>query len=66
MGGIKKQNNKKGLATDVHRYTQMGEFSFGKERDDLSEKIIGASFRVQNNLGTGFLEKVINSRIKEK
>ncbi|MCK5707942.1 MAG: GxxExxY protein [Candidatus Aureabacteria bacterium] len=29
-----------------------------KGRDDLSEKIIGAAFRVQNSLGTGFLEKV--------
>lgn len=28
------------------------------KRDELSEKIIGAAFEVQNSLGAGFLEKV--------
>ncbi len=45
-----------------HRCTQIdtdgGSLVLEEERDDLSERIIGASFRVQNSLGTGFLEKV--------
>ena len=42
------------MHTDKHRWENLAL----QKQDGVSEKIIGAAFDVQNNLGAGFLEKV--------
>ena len=42
---------------------QMHTDTHGSEIDDLTEQIIGCAFRVQNNLGCGFLEKVYENAL---
>ena len=35
-------------------------------QDDISEKIIGVSYKVSNSLGSGFLEKVYENSISHE
>lgn len=37
--------------------------SFGKELNDLTEKVIGCIYAVSNSLGSGFLEKVYENAL---
>ncbi len=34
------------------------------EKDELTEKIIGCCFKVHNELGAGFLEKIYHNALK--